>query len=168
MKNIVAIESESERRASMSLFRMTEEEYDKLNPPPDILFTGAEGWHYLGHIPAPTTRFGWFMHDLIHGLAMRYRLLPVLACAFRGLMDKRQRLPGSILFQLDDEESAPNLDCHYDDESDTLYIHLHGNRSNVVDWVNNRVALLRDETSNDVIGFMVEGYQSFRNNSNSH
>ena len=77
-----------------SLFFLTEDEYQKLNPPlvrglvrTDGLYLRAlqdEKWLPVGYIPRPTTRLGWFVYHVVHGLAMRYRLLPVLVYAFRN------------------------------------------------------------------------------------
>lgn len=73
-------------------WQLTEDEIDRLNPPPEIFVPGNdgnlymlcsyhEGWLPVGNIPAPRTRFGWFMYHLIHGLVMRYPLWKVLGFA---------------------------------------------------------------------------------------
>lgn len=76
-------------------FHMTEADYDRLNPPILDRITDEETgkqfveeifddkWLPVGYIPTPTTRLGWFTHHLIHGLAMRYPLFPVLIFAWR-------------------------------------------------------------------------------------
>lgn len=76
-----------------SWFCMTDEEYANLNPPRQKPLMRADGlyfktlddpkWLPVGHIPMPRTRWEWFVHHLIHGLAMRYRFLPVLFYAVR-------------------------------------------------------------------------------------
>lgn len=76
-----------------SWFHMSGDEYDRLNPPfpspllhPDGLYFKAlddNRWLPVGYIPMPQTRLGWFVYHLIHGLAMRYRFLPVLVYSFR-------------------------------------------------------------------------------------
>lgn len=76
-----------------SYFFLTEDEYERLNPPTLRPLMRADGlyfrslqderWLPVGYIPRPTTRIGWFVYHVVHGLAMRYRLLPVLLYAFR-------------------------------------------------------------------------------------
>lgn len=39
-------------------------------------------WVAIGYVPRPTTRLGWFVHHIVHGLAMHYPLRCVLAFAF--------------------------------------------------------------------------------------
>ena len=138
----------------MSLLQMTQAEYDQLNPP---VTTGEirndEKWLYVGHIPTPTTRLGWFIYNIIHGLVMRYRLLPVLVFSISDLFKPGTERETNISLPTEDE-----LQCDYDEALDTLYIHLHGIAPHIVDWIDDRVALLRDENNDDVIGFMVEKY----------
>lgn len=72
---------------------MTDNEYDKLNPPQLKPLLRADGlyfraledsrWLPVGYIPMPQTRSGWFVYHMAHGLAMRYRFLPVLFYSFR-------------------------------------------------------------------------------------
>jgi len=74
-------------------FYMTEEEYESLNPPILMPLLRSDGlyfkvlqderWLPVGYIPRPQTRRGWFLYHLAHGLAMRYRLLPVLAYSLK-------------------------------------------------------------------------------------
>jgi len=77
------------------LFTMTPEEYKRLNPPYILEIVEDEDgnmfethfsndeWLPVGCIPRPRTRLGWFAYHVAHGLAMRYRFLPVLAFSFR-------------------------------------------------------------------------------------
>lgn len=72
---------------------MSQAEYDRLNPPSldvierdgklyeEILYD--EKWMCIGYVPAPSSRLGWFVHHVVHGLAMRYPILKVLAYALR-------------------------------------------------------------------------------------
>jgi len=77
--------------SAMSIFRMTDAEYDKLNPPFALGEVSSDDeWIYIGHIPTPKTRLGWFVYDIIHGLAMRYRFLPVIVFAFEGLFGRNK------------------------------------------------------------------------------
>lgn len=76
-----------------SWLRMTDEEYDELNPPHCKPLMRVDGlyfktlddpkWLPVGHIPMPRTRWQWFAYHMIHGLAMRYRFLPVLFYSIR-------------------------------------------------------------------------------------
>ncbi len=76
-----------------AFFFLTDDEYERLNPPElatmlmddGIYFRDLDDEHWLpvGYIPCPKTRFGWFIYHLVHGLAMRYRFVPVLVYAFR-------------------------------------------------------------------------------------
>lgn len=76
-----------------SWFTMGDDEYDRLNPPVCKVILGEDGayvrqiddanWLPVGHIPMPKTRWGWFAYHLVHGLAMRYRLLPILIYSIR-------------------------------------------------------------------------------------
>ncbi len=136
----------------MSLFRMTQKEYDCLNPPPDILLSGDEGWHYLGHIPAPKTRIGWFVHDVLHGLAMRYRLLPVLVYALEGLIGKRQNSATTI--RSEEDSGGPWAD--YDEMTDTLIVYFDGKVPSSVNWIDNRCATLLEDDEDRIVGFVVQ------------
>ncbi len=40
------------------------EPYEKMNTDPN--------WLRVGYIPKPSTRLGWFLYNIVHGLAMRY------------------------------------------------------------------------------------------------
>lgn len=74
-------------------FMIGDSEYERLNPPvyESLLLNDGVyvkqidniGWLPVGHIPAPRTRVGWFVYHVVHGLAMRYRFLPVLVYSFR-------------------------------------------------------------------------------------
>jgi hypothetical protein len=66
-------------------------EYSRLNPPSEQ-FIEVDGtlcetviddphWHRVGYVPTPRTRWGWFLHHLCHGLAMRYPVAKVLLYA---------------------------------------------------------------------------------------
>ena len=76
------------------LFFMSQEEYDRLNPPILETAQGEDGkmyieyiiydeWFRVGYIPRPITRLGWFVYHFIHGLAMRYRFLPVFVFSIK-------------------------------------------------------------------------------------
>lgn len=75
----------------MSISKMTQADYDRLSPPIQsvmqarsknwIEYIYDERWLHVGYIPAPTTRLGWFVYHVVHGLAMRYPLLAVLRYA---------------------------------------------------------------------------------------
>lgn len=68
----------------MTRFLMTQEEYDRLNPPTlSVTYDDVKGkyfiemldhpgWIPVGYIPSPNTRMGWFFYHMVHGLAMRY------------------------------------------------------------------------------------------------
>lgn len=83
----------------MIKLRMTDKDYNQLNPPPVIVRTIGnelyekmivdERWIRIGYIPAPRTSFGWFVYHIFHGLAMRYPLIPVLVFAFESLRSER-------------------------------------------------------------------------------
>lgn len=46
------------------------EPYEKVNTDPN--------WLRVGYIPKPRTRFGWFVYNMAHGIAMRYPLWNVV------------------------------------------------------------------------------------------
>ncbi|MEM7531082.1 MAG: hypothetical protein AAF639_02805 [Chloroflexota bacterium] len=53
-----------------------------LNPPPELrTFTpkAHDDWVFVGYVPSPKTRLGWFVYHMIHGLLMRYPLRSVIA-----------------------------------------------------------------------------------------
>lgn len=87
------------------------EQYDKLNPPFNhIIHSDEDGrfyaelsnsdeWLYVGHIPTPKTRLGWFLYNLIHGLWMKYPLWKVLLFA----MDKDNNNDGLRVVLSEDE-----------------------------------------------------------------
>lgn len=63
--------------------RLSDSDYDRLNPPPDEMILLDDGgmamrlldderWLHVGYVPTPRTRLGWFVHHVAHGLAMRY------------------------------------------------------------------------------------------------
>lgn len=72
-------------------YSLTSEEADRLNPPKDV--DNRPEWLPVGHIPRPTTRLGWFVYHVVHGLWMRYPLYKVLGYALAnsqpGEMDYR-------------------------------------------------------------------------------
>jgi len=78
-----------------SLFFMGTDEYSNLNPPVIEIVEDENGklygeclsddrWIEVGYIPTPSTRIGWFVYHFVHGLAMRYRFLPVLIFSIRN------------------------------------------------------------------------------------
>lgn len=80
-------------------FYMTDAEYDRLNPPQANGILGDDGYVYeqvitdphwlpVGYIPTPRSRLEWLVYHLLHGLAMRYRFLPVLAWSFREVFGR--------------------------------------------------------------------------------
>jgi hypothetical protein len=71
---------------------LTDEQYNRLNPPPVSLVAGDDGkpyaeiidnpnWMWMGYIPTPKSRTGWFFHHIMHGLMMRYPFFKVLLYA---------------------------------------------------------------------------------------
>lgn len=55
-----------------------------MNPPKELNTLPAnipEEWTFVGYIPTPQTRLGWFVYHIVHGLAMRYPLRSVIAFA---------------------------------------------------------------------------------------
>ena len=58
-------------------------DYAEYNPPDELIcscmWDVPKGWQPVGAVPQPTTRLGWFVHHLLHGLMMRYPLRSVLA-----------------------------------------------------------------------------------------
>ena len=53
-----------------------------MNPPRDVIMhlkNAPDEWLFVGFIPKPKTRLGWFMYHMIHGLAMGYPFHRVLA-----------------------------------------------------------------------------------------
>jgi hypothetical protein len=138
----------------MNPFKMTQSEYDRLNPSfavGDVVTD--DHWQYVGHIPAPKTRLGRFVYNIIHGLAMRYRLLPVLAFSLRELFQPTNERTSIHLNAIGD-----GLTCDYDTQLDTLHIYFNGAQPHIVDFVNSSFAILRDAHNDTVIGVMVEGY----------
>jgi hypothetical protein len=74
-------------------YNLNMDEIQRLNPRPRyrVQIVGDElvqfeemlagKWLYVGHIPAPKTRLGWFMWHILHGLLMRYPLHKVIGYA---------------------------------------------------------------------------------------
>lgn len=55
---------------------------NQFNPPYELRVAPnnvPDEWVFVGLVPTPKTRIGWFMYHLIHGLAMRYPLKSVIA-----------------------------------------------------------------------------------------
>jgi hypothetical protein len=61
-------------------------------PPVTIRVTNGEqwvklldddNWLWLGHCPAPQTRWEWFVYHVAHGLLMRYPLHKILPYAWK-------------------------------------------------------------------------------------
>jgi hypothetical protein len=83
------------------------------NPQPNHIFTEYQNrvvcyeeildpvvWLHVGHIPVPTTRAGWFLYHLIHGLWMRYPARKVLLYALANCDPKQYLLePGFSLWE---------------------------------------------------------------------
>ena len=76
--------------------KLTADDYKRLNPPAILAYKEGVGmfqlrldddpkWLMVGHVPKPTTRLGWFVHHIVHGLAMRYPLLAVIRFAFANM-----------------------------------------------------------------------------------
>jgi hypothetical protein len=81
---------------------LTDEEYNRLNPPESVLVAGDDGkvytefvnddrWMYMGYIPTPTTKAGWFFHHIMHGLMMRYPFHKVLLYAISNMHGEADR-----------------------------------------------------------------------------
>ena len=81
--------------AAKQWFRLTNEEANRLNPPPDAAeivedddgndwcrWAIGAGWMPMGHVPQPRTRLGWFCHNIMHGLMMRYPWHKVIGWSF--------------------------------------------------------------------------------------
>lgn len=104
-------------------YSLTNEETDRLNPPYNVgVFPD---WLPVGHIPRPTTRPGWFVYHVIHGLWMRYPLHKVLGYALAnsqpGEMDYRDfelptiTLPSGDVVEASRVEWTPEGPrCHWD------------------------------------------------------
>ncbi len=72
------------------IFQMTQNEYDKLNPPVlQVIYDESKDtdfieilndshWTSIGYIPTPQSQFGWFIYHLIHGIVMKYPFHKVL------------------------------------------------------------------------------------------
>ena len=144
---------------SKNLFKMTQAECDSLNPPFNVGdVVNTKEWLYVGHIPTPKTRIGWFIYNVIHGLSMRYRLLPVLSFSvsefFRNNSDREVSLIASDL------ASDDGMWCNYDDVTDLLSVFFYGKpKPNYVSWLDNKFATIHDESNDDVIGIMISGYK---------
>lgn len=140
----------------MSPLKMTQQEYDKLNPPFRLGdMSSSVKWQYVGHIPAPRTKMGWFVYDIIHGLAMRYRLLPVLAFALGNL--RRERIPGELSLTMADDDS---IWADYDETSCALTIYFNGKPSPCyVNWINDRVGTLHNDETHAIVGIKIDKYK---------
>lgn len=79
----------------MIKIKPTQADYDRLNPPIFDHILGDDGriyqelldddrWLNVGYIPTPTTRLGWFVYHVVHGLAMRYPVASVLRYAWQN------------------------------------------------------------------------------------
>ena len=77
-------------RVELFLHRIARDfDTDMYNPPmhlrhvtPDL----PKEWLEVGLIPRPTTKLGWFVHHMAHGLAMRYPLRSVIAFSLMMLL----------------------------------------------------------------------------------
>lgn len=97
------------------LWRLSDEEYDRLNPPPSIITFRDDGvlfrsihphmedWVYVGYIPKPSGRVAWFFYNLIHGVWMKYSLLRALLFA----LDKNNNTGESITLEEKLENQPP-------------------------------------------------------------
>ena len=75
----------------LSWYHLTDDEADRLNAPNSSLlvhddalyfqYVDDPAWLHVGFVPRPTTRFGWFLHHLVHGIAMRYPFWKVIGFA---------------------------------------------------------------------------------------
>lgn len=141
-----------------NLFRMTQAEYDKLNPPFRIGdVANTKEWLHVGHIPTPKTRIGWFVYNVIHGLAMRYRLLPVLSFSLSEFFRSNPDREVSLI--VNDSEDG-DMWCNYDDVTDSLLIFFYGEPvPNYVSWLDEKIATLHDESNHSVIGVMISKYK---------
>ncbi len=73
---------------------MTDADYERLNPPDaqmELLDDGVyikllddPAWLHMGWVPTPTTRLGWFVYHVIHGLLMRYPAWDVLVWSWKN------------------------------------------------------------------------------------
>lgn len=46
------------------------------------------GWVHLGYAPEPASRWRWLVHDVAHGVLMRYRLTAVLSWSLRRFVER--------------------------------------------------------------------------------
>lgn len=86
------------------LWLLTDEQYDRLNPPPLNIVAGDDGkvyielqqkedrFMFMGYVPTPKNRVQWFLHHLMHGFMMGY---PFIKC---------------VLFAMDKENNSPILE----------------------------------------------------------
>jgi hypothetical protein len=86
------------------LWYLSDEIYDKLNPPPSFITMREDGmlfrsippkmnnWLYVGHIPMPQNRVAWFFYNLIHGIWMKYPLWKVILFS----LDKENNFGNSV------------------------------------------------------------------------
>jgi hypothetical protein len=51
-------------------YYLADAEATRLNPPDDA--DERDEWLPVGYIPRPSTRFGWFVYHVVHGLWMHY------------------------------------------------------------------------------------------------
>ena len=76
-------------------WELSDEDYDRLNSPPCHIRNDSEGaiwekwleddqWLRMGYVPTPTTRLGWFIYHIVHGLLMHYPLTAVLVWSWRN------------------------------------------------------------------------------------
>ena len=55
---------------------------NQFNPPYELRVAPdhvPDEWVFVGLVPAPKTRLGWFVHHLLHGIAMGYPLKSIVA-----------------------------------------------------------------------------------------
>ena len=105
-------------------YSLTNDEADRLNPPDDA--DRRPDWQPVGFIPRPTTRLGWFVYHVVHGLWMRYPLHKVLGYALAntqpGELDYRD-LPLSLftIIKLPNGETVGHDRIEWTEDGPVLY-----------------------------------------------
>lgn len=130
-----------------NLYKLSDEEYDKLNPPSSFLTYRDDGmlfrsvppymndWVYVGYIPKPRGRIAWFFYNLIHGIWMKYPLFKVLLFS----LDKDNNYGNSIGFE--DHFTEGTKDSEWCDVCDHEFLSVADNSEVCV-----RCRMLRQET----------------------
>jgi hypothetical protein len=100
------------------LWKLTEEELVRLNPPETTLMADDDGqvyesivkdsrWLNMGYVPTPQNRLQWFFLHMIAGIVMRYPIHKVFWYSLLNTSPDGQGFPNfEVAYELDDEAAS--------------------------------------------------------------